>query len=334
MERKNFLKWVGALFAAFLAGIFWRKSDSTELCSPSIPKSNYSNDQSAFTSGGVRAHNSYGSPVEPPLSIGEEYTKRFSISNLEYANNKTVDIDLNIIPLKLQIAHNITYDAWTFNGMVPGPIFRAKLGQELHFHLLNSSTEIHSLHFHGAHSPQEDGWQGVPAFGKKDYKIKLSTFGILPYHCHVPPISLHISKGLYGALIVDPPTPRVKAHEFVLIFSNWFLDDGKKVYTWNGVTNLYDRFPMKVPVGEKVRFYIVNLLEGESTFTFHIHATTFEIIRSLNSTRPEYVSDVVTLGPTDRVILEFTLPERGRYMFHPHETHMAENGGMGWIVAV
>ena len=49
---------------------------------------------------------------------------------------------------------------------------------------------------------------------------------------------------------------------------------------------------------------------------------------------PHEHTDIVSLGPAERAILEFRLPRRGRYMFHPHQSHMAERGAMGWIVAI
>jgi FtsP/CotA-like multicopper oxidase with cupredoxin domain len=36
----------------------------------------------------------------------------------------------------------------------------------------------------------------------------------------------------------------------------------------------------------------------------------------------------------DRAILEFTLSERGRYMFHPHQHSIAHRGAMGWFAAI
>lgn len=36
----------------------------------------------------------------------------------------------------------------------------------------------------------------------------------------------------------------------------------------------------------------------------------------------------------DRAIVEFTLPERGRYMFRPHQHHLADAGAVGWFAAV
>ncbi|MCE9500049.1 MAG: multicopper oxidase domain-containing protein, partial [Leptospira sp.] len=139
-----------------------------------------------------------------------------------------------------------------------------------------------------------------------------------------------------GAMIVDPPGGRPPAHEFVLILSGWDLKNRGRndLYTWNGIAGYYDRFPIKVPVGEKVRLYVANLLEYESPITFHLHAQTFDIFRTGTKLIPDDHSDVVTLGQTERAILEFTLPKKGRYMFHPHQSFIAEAGTMGWIVAV
>ena len=68
--------------------------------------------------------------------------------------------------------------------------------------------------------------------------------------------------------------------------------------------------------------------------TFHLHGKTFDIYKSGHTTTPDGHSDVVSLGATERVILEFTLEKKGRYMFHPHQSKMAERGAMGWIVGV
>ena len=68
--------------------------------------------------------------------------------------------------------------------------------------------------------------------------------------------------------------------------------------------------------------------------SFHLHAQTFDLFRSGTSLSPHEHTDIVSLGPAERAILEFRLPRRGRYMFHPHQSRMAERGAMGWIVAI
>lgn len=345
MDRKGFLTTLGLSLSGFIGAIFgsYKKSSIESEGSDTIC---YTSDSSIKTlaypislgaNGSLRGANQYGSMAHPPFHIKNEYADRFYFPpQFSIEREKRKEFNLTIFPIGITIAHNVSYSAWTFDGMVPGPILRANLGDRLIVNVKNSSPEPHSLHFHGTHDPNEDGWEPIPAFGERTYQIEAGPVGIHPYHCHVPPLIVHTGKGLFGTLLVDPPNQRERAHEFVLTFSGWdTTNTGRNgFYTWNGIAGLYDRYPMKVPVGEKVRFYITNLLEREPVFTFHLHAQTFDIIRNLGSMKPDGHSDVVTLGPTERVVIEFTLRKKGRYMFHPHQTHMAENGGMGWIVAV
>lgn len=352
MDRKSFFQTLGigalgGISTWFGANKLSPSRQSGELCQSDVSDSNInltpvtspnaSYNESLGVGGSLRATNSYGSMAHPPFFIKEEYTERFYFPP-GHSNSKArlKEFSLNIFPLQIPIAHNVKYNAWTFDGIVPGPILRANLGDTLKVTVKNSSPEPHSLHFHGTHDPNEDGWEPIPAYGERIYTIEAGPIGLHPYHCHVPPLVVHTSKGLYGSLLVDPISKRPPAHEFILTFSSFDpTGRGKNLfYTWNGISGIYDRYPMKVPVGEKVRFYIQNLMEHESLLTFHLHAQTFDIFRSLGSLYPDGHSDVVSLGPTERVVLEFTLKKRGRYMFHPHQTHMAERGGMGWIVAI
>ena len=87
-------------------------------------------------------------------------------------------------------------------------------------------------------------------------------------------------------------------------------------------------------MGERVRLYLVNMVELDAMAGFHLHAQTFDLYRSGTSLTPHEHTDIVTFGPAERAIVEFTLPQRGRYMFHPHQSRMTERGAMGFIVAV
>ncbi len=93
------------------------------------------------------------------------------------------------------------------------------------------------------------------------------------------------------------------------------------------------KYPIKVRAGALVRVYLVNMVGDEPQLSFHLHAQTFDLYRSGTSLRPDEKTDVVTLAQAERAILEFRLPDRGRYMFHPHQARMAERGAMGWFAA-
>jgi nitrite reductase (NO-forming) len=341
MDRKNFLQWLGIGGTFLSGGYFLNKKNQAipqDFCQTPIERKEptpISYLSSEGRPGYNLSPNAYGGMVHAPLYLKEEYGKRFYFQPGKVSKNSN-DLEISSYNLNLSIAHGITTEAWTFNGIVPGPILRYKEGDTIKIKFINKTNDIHSLHFHGNHNPTMDGWEGVPAFSEFEYSLECDPPGVHPYHCHVPPIAKHISKGLYGVLIIDPLEERKPAHEFVLVLSGWDLENRSRndIYTWNGIAGYYERFPIKVPVGERVRLYIINMLEYDSLMTFHLHGRTFDIYKSMKSKVPDGHSDVVCLGPTERAILEFTLEKKGRYMFHPHESRMAERGAMGWIVGI
>jgi nitrite reductase (NO-forming) len=246
------------------------------------------------------------------------------------------EFDLSVIETTLEIANGQHVNVWAYGGTVPGPIIRTTVGERIKVTMTNHSEMAHSVHFHGAHDVMQDGLQRVGKGNTQVYQFEAGPAGLHPYHCHVPPYSRHLRKGMYGAMIVDPLDPRPAAHEFVLCLCGFDVDgDGRDdIYTWNGLAGYYERFPLKVPVGDLVRIYVMNMLDRDPIASFHLHAQTFDLYRSGTSIVPQEHTDIVGLGPAERAILEFRLPRRGRYMFHPHQSHMAERGAMGWIVAI
>ena len=285
----------------------------------------------------VRAE-SYGHGVEPPpeLAAGALDTSLYPPPPRAGATPAVLRTELWISEQPVQVARATRFEAWTFNGAVPGPVLRAREGDELAIRLRNLGTRPHNLHLHGRHDVRQDGWQPVPPRGEATYQVRAEPFGLHPYHCDASPAAEHLSHGLYGLLIVDPPRPRPPAHEVALVLSGFDLDgDGRNdLYGWNGVAGFFERYPIKVPVGRLVRAYLLNMVAEDPVASFHLHAETFDVYRSGTRLVPDERTDVVTLAQTERAIVEFRLPRRGRYMFHPHQRHMAERGAMGWFAAV
>jgi nitrite reductase (NO-forming) len=279
----------------------------------------------------------YGGAHSPPLHLPADHLDAVTIPPAPTPVTRSPrELEMVVTERQLLVADGVTVDAWTYGGTAPGPIIRATEGQELRIRLVNLTERPHNLHLHGRHSPQMDGWEPIPPGGETVYDITAGPFGVHPYHCHVPPLAEHVARGLYGAFIVDPPTPRGDAHEFVLVLGGWDVDgDGRnEVYAYNGVASFFHRYPLKVGVGERVRAYVLNMTEYDPVASFHLHAETFDVYWQGTSLEPDLHADTVTLAQGDRAIVEFTLPERGRYMFHPHQHHMADRGAMGWFAAV
>jgi nitrite reductase (NO-forming) len=107
------------------------------------------------------------------------------------------------------------------------------------------------------------------------------------YHCGTAPVAMHIANGMYGALIVDPATPRPKAREYVLVQSEFYLGvkpmaDGTRGLDWdkllgqapdhivfNGRANQYASHPIEVRPNELLRVYVVNAGPNRIS-SFHI----------------------------------------------------------------
>ena len=276
----------------------------------------------------------YGGAYSPPGWM--EGAELDAITVPPLPRRGTQDIEISVVERQIEVAREFTYDAWTYNGTVPGPTIRATEGDLIRIRFTNATGHDHNLHFHGRHSPLHDGWEPVPPGGETTYEIEAGPAGVHPYHCHTMPIDRHIARGLYGALIVDPAEPRPEANEVVLMLSGWDPNsDGRnELYTWNGVAGFYEKFPIKLPAGEPVRAYVLNAVEFEPMASFHLHAETFDVYPAGIGSSPAFTTDVVSFGQMDRAILEFTLPERGRYMFHPHQHSMMSRGAMGWFSAI
>lgn len=280
----------------------------------------------------------YGHGPQPPRDLDPELIAELTTPPEpdDQPPGTVRDVDVAVTEARWAVADGAEVDAWVYGGRLPGPTLRATAGDRLRLHLHNRTGRAHNLHLHGSHDPQMDGWEPIPPGGSFTYDVQAGPAGLHPYHCHLPPFAEHLRRGLFGLLIVDPPGGREPATEVVLTLTGHDLDgDGvNEVYGFNGICGLYDRHPITVPVGGLVRVYVTNMIEGEALASFHLHAQTFDVYRSGTGEEPDEHTDQVTLAQAERAILEFRLPTRGRYMFHPHQHRLVERGAMGWFTAV
>ena len=281
-------------------------------------------------------HGGYGHAA-PPVDLTKGALDRVTIPPpFDGRQGVRRSFELPVTERRIPVGDDLVADAWCYDGTVPGPILRATEGDRLSITLDNRTPLAHNVHLHGRHDPGMDGWEPIAAGASFTYELTAEPFGLHPYHCHTAPLAEHVVRGLYGTMIVDPPGGRPPAHEFVLTLGGWDLDgDGRiDVACFNGVAGFFARHPLTVPVGERVRVYLTNMLEHEPVGSFHLHAQTFDVFRSGTRLEPDEHTDTVTLGQGERAILEFELPRAGRYMFHPHQHRLADLGAMGWFAAV
>lgn len=231
----------------------------------------------------------------------------------------------------VQLNQAVTFNTWNVNSRVPGPTLRATQGDRIRVVFLNQGGHSHSLHFHGIHPPEMDGIKPVRHGSATIYEFDAEPYGVHVYHCHISPVTRHISKGLYGMLIVDPPKPRPPADELVLVMGGYDINDDSKneLYAFNGLPDYYMMHPIQIYQNQLIRLYVLNMIEYNPAVTFHLHANFFKVYRTGMSLTPFEETDVITMGVAERHILEFTYRYPGKYMFHPHQDAVAEAGCMG-----
>jgi manganese oxidase len=261
-----------------------------------------------------------------------EYLKDFdqgTVSSLP--GGKTLrEYRVTAIDREIEVAPGVKFAAWTYNGRVPGPTIRATEGDLVRIHFTNAGSHPHSMHFHGFHSAGMDGvFEQVNKGQSFTYEFVAEPFGLHLYHCHTPPLSKHIHKGLYGTFIVDPPGGRPPANEMVMMMNGFDtnFDGENEVYAVNTVAAFHVRHPIVIKQNELLRIYLVNITEFDPVNSFHSHATFFNEFRTGTKLEPDNFSDTIILGQGERSILELRYKYPGDYMFHAHKSEFAE---LGW----
>jgi FtsP/CotA-like multicopper oxidase with cupredoxin domain len=294
----------------------------------------------------LRMVNSHNNVVKiPPTEMTEsqEATKPmqvlrdFDYGTLKQENGRNIrEFELIAGTSTIHLNSLVSYNIWDLNGRIPGPTLRAKAGERIRVLFLNQAGHSHSLHFHGIHPAQMDGVLPISNGKATIYEFDAEPYGVHLYHCHVEPVTRHIAKGLYGMLIVDPPNSRSNADEIVLIMSGYDINDDNKneYYSFNGLPHYYMHHPIQIYQNQLIRAYVLNIIEFDPAVTFHLHANFFDVYPLGMTMTPTYKTDVVTMGVAERHILEFRFRYPGKYMFHPHQDMIAENGCMGQLEVI
>ena len=252
----------------------------------------------------------------------------------------TVDITLTAEPATIAIADGVTYNAWTFNGSVPGPVIRVRQGDTVHFTLINKDTMGHSIDFHAAQVPWDKDYQPVAPGQSETFDWVAEQPGIFMYHCGTGPMIEHIANGMYGAVIVDPATPRPAAQEYVLVEGEWYaapddmtdmMADNPKYVAFNGYANKYKEQPLTAKPGQLIRLYVVDA--GPNRWlAFHVVGAIFSTVEaSGNPANQLHEVQSYTVGPGDAAMFELTIPNAGTYPFVNHSMADMMLGAVGLI---
>ena len=178
------------------------------------------------------------------------------------------------------IAEGKQYKFWSFNGTVPGPMIRVRVGDIVEIHLTNAkdSTESHNIDFHAVNGPGGGAAMLNTEPGETTGLVfKAINPGLYVYHCATasPSIPAHIANGMYGMVLVEPEggLPPVDK-EFYLLQSDFYTKEGKggvlefdhekgsaehpTYVVFNGRAGSLIKTPLTANVGDKIRIFFGN----------------------------------------------------------------------------
>jgi len=149
-----------------------------------------------------------------------------------------VEVDLVAREAEIEVAGK-TVKAYTYNGTLPGPLIRAKVGNRLIVHFTNDLPEPTTIHWHGLRVPIEmDGVPGIsqPEMQRGDtftYDFILRDASLYWYHPHVMSAA-QVGYGLTGPLLVEDPADGVGVtDQLTLVLSDIGFDSKGVLEPWD-----------------------------------------------------------------------------------------------------
>jgi nitrite reductase (NO-forming) len=283
-------------------------------------------------------------PAELPAPIGNR-------------SAQNVRIDLETTEIKGQLADGTTYNYWTFNDTVPGPMLRVRVGDTVEVHLKNNpgSQMIHSVDFHAVTGPGGGAVvTQVPPGQEKSFTFKALNPGVYVYHCATPMVAHHISNGMYGLIVVEPEggLPKVDREFYVMqgelytqapygqhgyqaMSADKLLAEQPEYLTFNGAVGaLTEKKPLKANVGETVRIFF-GVGGPNKVSSFHVIGEIFDRVYDQASLTSAPLTDVqTTVVPAGgAAVVEFKLDVPGRYVLVDHSLSRMERGLVGFLLA-
>ena len=232
------------------------------------------------------------------------------------------------------LADGKQYKFWSFNGTVPGPMIRVRLGDTVELHLSNhlSSEFPHNIDIHAVNGPGGGAFVSLVAPGEERvFQFKTLHPGLYIYRCAspVPSIGAHIANGMYGLLLVEPKHgfPRVD-HEFYIFESEFYAQDSDPSFVFNttkalpedvsSLNNLPEKYLSGPGLGKKTVEELEKELEEikEATTEKELDVLTKEekgieeknILEEVRSSMDRLINQAVDSNYEDRDrVLEFSL---------------------------
>lgn len=231
-------------------------------------------------------------------------------------------------PTRLPLVDGREIDVWAYNGQVPGPTLRVRLGDTLRVRFTNRLPQSTTVHWHGVRVPNAmDGVPGVtqPPIEPGEsfvYEFEPKDAGTYWFHPHIRS-SEQVERGLFGVLIVDDAEPTPYPRDELWVLDDLLLGrDGQIAPEFNTRHDLaHDgrwgnavvvngkRLPeLHVAPGERLRLRLLNVANGRVFLPDFAPLETKIIAVDGRATAEPIDGARFELAPGNRIDLDVVVP--------------------------
>lgn len=276
--------------------------------------------------------------------------KTFGTGNAELAYTidddgyKVFSLVAKIIPWEVEPGKIV--DGWSYNGMIPGPIMHANVGDKIRIVLKNELPESTSLHLHGVRVP--NAMDGVDPYTQKPiepgatftYEWTATEPSVGMYHSHHN-AQVQVPNGLAGAILIGDwksmamaaaggrtnDANNVAEQEVVMVLN----DSGTIGLSLNG-KSFPATSPYSLAIGESMVVHYYN--EGNMTHPMHLHQPSGLVVAKDGKVlESPFWADTLNVAPGERWTVVYTPKDAGVWAWHCHIlTHAETPEGMRYMV--
>ena len=257
---------------------------------------------------------------------------------------KVFSLTAKVIPWEVEVGKFV--DGWSYNGLIPGPVMHANVGDKIRIVLKNELPESTSLHLHGVRVP--NAMDGVDPYTQKPiepgatftYEWTAEEPSVGMYHSHHN-AQVQVPNGLAGAILIGDwktmamaaaggrthDANKVAEQEVVMVLN----DSGTIGLSLNGKS-----FPATAPyslaIGETMVVHYYN--EGSMTHPMHLHQPSGLVVAKDGKVlESPFWADTVNVAPGERWAVVYTPKDAGVWAWHCHIlTHAETPEGMRYMV--
>ena len=257
---------------------------------------------------------------------------------------KVFSLVAKIIPWEVEPGKFV--DGWAYNGMIPGPIMHANVGDKIRIVLKNELPESTALHLHGVRVP--NSMDGVDPYTQKAiipggtfiYEWTASEPSVGMYHSHHN-AQVQVPNGLAGAILIGDwktmamaaaggrtkDTNNVAEQEVVMVLN----DSGTIGLSLNG-KSFPATSPYSLAIGESMVVHYYN--EGNMTHPMHLHQPAGLVVAKDGiMLESPFWADTLNVAPGERWTVVYTPKDAGVWAWHCHIlTHAETPEGMRYMV--